>query len=245
MKKTLMIGGALATAIAAATAFAQMPPPPGGPGGPPPFPATRAELQAKIAEHFKAADTNKDGFVTKAEADAAREAMKSKMRAQHEAMRAEWRAKKFAELDKDGNGAISKAEFTAPRVPPADGAGRPDRPGKDGHGFRGDRRGPGGPEGRRGPGGHGFGPGGFGGERWFERADTNKDGKLTLAEASAGPLAMFDRIDTNHDGKISPEERDIAFGGLRGRGGPGGHGWGHDKGGHGDDRGPGKDRDAK
>ena len=59
-------------------------------------------------------------------------------------------------------------------------------------------------------------PGGFGGDRWFDRADANKDGKVSLAEASAGPLAMFDRVDTNHDGKISPEERSIAFEGLRG-----------------------------
>ena len=33
---------------------------------------TRAEVQAKVAEHFAKLDTNRDGSVTKAEADAAR-----------------------------------------------------------------------------------------------------------------------------------------------------------------------------
>jgi hypothetical protein len=42
------------------------------------------------------------------------------------------------------------------------------------------------------------------------------DGKLTLAEASAGPLAMFDRADTNHDGTISPDEHKAAMEKMRG-----------------------------
>jgi EF-hand domain pair len=44
--------------------------------------------------------------------------------------------------------------------------------------------------------------------RMMERLDTNKDGKLSLAEYSAGPLANFDRWDTNKDGKMSQDEKD-------------------------------------
>jgi hypothetical protein len=38
-------------------------------------------------------------------------------------------------------------------------------------------------------------------------ADANKDGRVTLAELSAQPLARFDAVDTNRDGIISIEER--------------------------------------
>ncbi len=42
----------------------------------------------------------------------------------------------------------------------------------------------------------------------MERLDSNKDGKLSLAEYSAMPLAMFDRFDTDKDGKMSQDEKD-------------------------------------
>ena len=48
--------------------------------------------------------------------------------------------------------------------------------------------------------------GGFGGHL-FEMADTNRDGRVSLAEAQAAALAHFDKADTNHDGKITPDER--------------------------------------
>jgi hypothetical protein len=53
---------------------------------------------------------------------------------------------------------------------------------------------------------HGMGMGGFGGHL-FEMADTNKDGRVSLAEAQAAALAHFDRADLNHDGKLTPDER--------------------------------------
>ncbi|MDF1485622.1 EF-hand domain-containing protein [Ramlibacter sp. H39-3-26] len=42
----------------------------------------------------------------------------------------------------------------------------------------------------------------------FDRADTDKDGKLSHREAGALPAVaqMFDRIDTDHDGAISRAE---------------------------------------
>jgi Ca2+-binding EF-hand superfamily protein len=170
-------------------------------------PVTRSELQAKIADQFKAADTNGDGFVTKAEFDARRDAMRQKF----EAKRAEHRDREFTMLDTNHDGSLSKSEFMTPPphghdgpggrdMPPgADPEGGPDDgPGGHGHHWRG--------HGMRG--GH-MGMGMMGG-KWFDRADASHDGKLTLAEASAGPLAMFDRVDTNHDGTISPEERKAA-----------------------------------
>ena len=38
-------------------------------------------------------------------------------------------------------------------------------------------------------------------------ADTNKDGKITLAEAEAAAVQHFDMADSNHDGKITRDER--------------------------------------
>jgi hypothetical protein len=48
--------------------------------------------------------------------------------------------------------------------------------------------------------------GGFAGAM-FDTADTNKDGKVSLAEAQAVALQHFDRADLNHDGKLTPQER--------------------------------------
>ena len=194
MKKTSLIAGATLAALLAGVAVAQ----PGPRGDGPPPPQTRAELQAKIADHFKKADANGDGFVTKAEADAAR----AKMRAAFAEKRQERKGERFAMLDKDGNGTLSKDEFLAPPPPRGDArdGGRPDRDGKHGrHGWRG---------------GHHRGGMAMMGH-WFDRADANKDGKVSLAEAQAGPLAMFDRVDANHDGTISPEERQAARDAMR------------------------------
>lgn len=195
MTKTPWIAGVALAATFAASAFAA--PPADGPPGPP---RTRAELQAKIAEHFRQADTNGDGVITAAERDAAREAMKAKWQER----RAERKEQRFAELDTDRNGSLSKAEFLAPR------AGRDDA--KDGR----EGRGPG-KWSHSGHHGGGFGRMGMGmgGGQWFERADANKDGKLTLAEAQAGPLATFDKVDANKDGVISPEEHKAARDAMR------------------------------
>jgi hypothetical protein len=41
---------------------------------------------------------------------------------------------------------------------------------------------------------------------WFAQADTNHDGKLTLAEMTADADRFFVRLDTDHDGEITPPE---------------------------------------
>ena len=71
--KTLLIGGA--ALLASAAAIAQVAPTSAGaPAARAPMAAkvhTRAEVQAKVAEHFAKVDANRDGVITKAEADAA------------------------------------------------------------------------------------------------------------------------------------------------------------------------------
>lgn len=182
MKKTPWIAGAaLAASLAAATAFAA------APDGPP---RTRAEVQARTAEHFRKLDANSDGYVTKDEVGAAR----AKMHAAFAEKRGERRAEHFAMLDTDKNGSLSKEEFTAP---PAHAEG-----------MRGHMRG----------GHHMKHHGGMGmrmGGAMLERADANKDGKVSLAEAQAGALAMFDKVDTDRNGTISPEEHKAARDAMR------------------------------
>lgn len=45
-------------------------------------------------------------------------------------------------------------------------------------------------------------------EAAFKRADANKDGQISKAEAAKLPAiaAKFDQLDTNKDGQLSPEE---------------------------------------
>ena len=180
MKKTPWIAAVAFAATLGAGAYAATP------DGPP---KTRADVQARVAEQFGKADANGDGFVTKTEADAARAAMKAKFAKRRD----ERRDERFAMLDTDKNGSLSKGEFSArPPRPEGKEHGRMHR----GHGMR-----------------HGGGMpmGGM----WFERADANKDGKVSLAEASAGALAMFDRADADKNGTISPEEHKAARDAMR------------------------------
>lgn len=63
------------------------------------------------------------------------------------------------------------------------------------------------------------------GGKWFDKADANHNGKVTLAEAKAAALAAFDKADVNHDGTLDRDEMRAAMmmqmrGGHGGRGGP-------------------------
>ncbi len=49
------------------------------------------------------------------------------------------------------------------------------------------------------------------GGHWFERADANQDGRVTLDEALARPLQLFDLADVNKDGVVSVQERRVAM----------------------------------
>jgi hypothetical protein len=53
---------------------------------------------------------------------------------------------------------------------------------------------------------HGGGMGGLGGHM-FDMADANRDGRVTMQEATAAAYRHFDMADVNRDGKITREER--------------------------------------
>ena len=181
----LLIGGA--ALLASAAAIAQVAPAPTAPQAKAAKVHTRAEVQAKIAEHFARLDTNRDGAVTKAEADAARTAL----RAQFAERREDRREQAFERLDGNRDGAISRAEWDAHQTQRQQRVATRDR---DGDGRRDGRR------------FHGGGMHSLGGHM-FEMADANKDGRVTLQEAQAAALRHFDMADANRDGQITPDER--------------------------------------
>ena len=204
MKKALFAGVAAAafvvlTPIVAAQTAAPVAAAPAVPHAKMAREHTRDEVVAKVREHFAKLDGDRDGFVTKAEADGARAAMKAKFaenraeRVEHRKERKEQRREHtFERLDSNNDGAISRAEFDAAhaqrdqRVANRAGEGR-------GHGRRL----------------HGMMMGSMHAlhGRMFEMADGNKDGRVSLQEAQDAAVRHFDMADTNKDGRITREER--------------------------------------
>ncbi len=152
---------------------------------------TRAESQAHATQMFAKMDANRDGKL-----DAADRAAK----------RAEMQAKRFASLDADGNGSISKAEWDQHGADRA--AKRAERgekraeagEGKRHHGMRGGH-------GKRG-GHHGM---------MMGKADTDGDRAVSQAEFQTAALARFDAADANKDGQVTAEERQAQRGAWRAR----------------------------
>jgi hypothetical protein len=183
--KNVALSAGLLVALAAFPAVAQ----PGGLSRAPAQALTRAAVEARVQAQFGRADADRDGFITQTEAqarvDAAR-ASRAEHRAERQAQRGEHRARLFTQLDANRDGVISRAEFESRPNFRADRMGR--------RGFRAERRG------QRG----GFA--GFG-QRRFEAADANRDGRISLAEAQAQALARFERLDANRDGRVTPDER--------------------------------------
>jgi Ca2+-binding EF-hand superfamily protein len=175
MNKTLIIG---LSALALATGGAAYAHNHGGGmkgDGPAKGPVTRAEAQTHAVAMFKKMDANNDGVLTAAD---------------REARMAERRAKAFAAMDADKNGQISRDEFMAHRQGGNDGA-------KKGYGM-----------GMR---GH------HGGRMLAGMADADKDGRITQAEFVTAALARFDKADTNKDGTLSVEERKAMQEKMRGK----------------------------
>lgn len=166
---------------------------------------TRADVTARVQTAFARVDANRDGFVTQAEAQSVAGATRQQRQAnrgERRAERAQQREARFTRLDVNRDGAISRDEFFAQRT--RQGGDRAERRGdrQERRAERQERR----QERRaqRGQRGMRFG------ERAFARMDTNSDGRVSLAEATASRLQRFDRIDTNRDGRLTPEERQQA-----------------------------------
>jgi len=196
---------------------------------------TRDEMVAHVREMFGKLDTNRDGFLTREEVDAAHHKMAGEFGeklAKGLAMRSDLpkpdRGAMFDRLDTNKDGMISREEFMAGHSEIREQHVFVMRNGEDpvelGAGHV-----PGTPEGPTrvtimqdgqspvevggAPGQpkvkvmrmHGMGMGMHG--KMFETADANHDGKVSLQEMTAAALQHFDAADTNHDGKLSPEER--------------------------------------
>lgn len=179
MKKFTIAAGAAALAMGATALFAQ------------PAPAQRAKL-----------DTDGNGQVTRAEAQAAANAAWTRMDANRDgkldaADRAARQSARFDRIDADKNGAISRAEFEA--MHQNRGMKRAGMAGHEGH--------------KMGPGhkmGGGKGRGGHGLMAMGKMADTNNDGAVSRAEFDAGVAKHFAMVDANNDGTITKDERQAA-----------------------------------
>jgi hypothetical protein len=177
--KYLSLAGAALAAAAALPASAQ----PVGAG----HALTRADVQARVQARFASADSNRDGFVTREEAQARRGEARERLQGH----RGERRAALFDRLDANGDGMLSRDEFEAQRTRTADSTGEGPRRGRLAR-----------------PGGRGAEGGAAG--RGFAALDADGDGRLSLREAQSAALRRFDRVDSNHDGTVTPDERRAA-----------------------------------
>lgn len=174
---------------------------------------TRDQAATKVRETFARLDSNRDGFVTREEAQAGRAAMRQNRMGAGKAARAPGartanrapgarmadRGAMFDRIDSNRDGTISRDEFS--RAPAMQrrvairGAGQPGmrrmiraRPGMMAMGGR-----------------------------MFELADANRDSRVSLQEATAAAMQRFDTVDTNRDGQVTRDERRQARERMRGQ----------------------------
>lgn len=167
-------------------------------------PMTRADVQARVQAQFARRDVNRDGFLVAEELAQGRA-----MRGQRNvivrrmgpggapgAMGGQPMADAgaaFDRLDSNRDGSISRAEFGQARQIRIEKRamvnGQPGQPGQQ-RNIRVIRRG-----------------GGMLGAAMLQRADANRDGRVSLAEATGAALQHFDMMDSNRDGRITPDER--------------------------------------
>jgi hypothetical protein len=190
--KKMIVGGFAFAALAAVPALAQAPADAQARHRTA-RPVTRAIFLKHVEDRFARVDANHDGAIDRSEAGAPAEAAgagaRGRGRLGPEAA--------FDRMDANHDGSMSRAEFLAYRS----------------RGPRGARNGVAAPDEAARPHRASLGWGFTG--RWFDRADADHDGRISLAEAQRAATALFDGLDTNHDGVLSPEERAAARQGLR------------------------------
>lgn len=215
MNKFLM-SGATALALVAVVTAAQAAPQAPAPGRPGMMKTeTRTEVPTQVQRIFSRLDVNKDGAITKAEADAMKNQVEQKVEKVAQRMDS---GKMFTRLDTNHDGNITRAEADAAFAARAAKAGKPanGKPGFAGLFARGDTNKDGvitraefdAETGQMKARMERAGAmrGGMG-ERIFTTADVNKDGKVTLPEMQQVALQRFDRADLNKDGQVTPQER--------------------------------------
>lgn len=164
---------------------------------------SKEEATAAGTTLFTTIDGDKDGVLTPGEMRQHREAMREEQKAAREAMRAERKAEREA------------AKADAPTPPAGDAPGQQamnnDDEGRDGprhegkrhggkhHGWHGERA-------ERGERGEGRDRGMRGPARIMRIADTDENGQISQAEATAMVDKMFTRMDRNKDGVISADD---------------------------------------
>ena len=201
MTKFLLGGAAVAALVAITPAIAQPVQAPPVRPAPAMQAHSRAQVGAHVATMFQRLDTDRDGFITRAEGQAAkaeRGARKMQRTANRSPeQRAARRAAAFDRLDSNRDGSISRAEFAA--APGGEQRRLKVRTDNNADGGMQRRR-----MMRRMAGGMGMG--GLG-SRMFDMADVNRDSRVSLQEATAAAYRRFDTADANRDGQITREER--------------------------------------
>jgi hemolysin activation/secretion protein len=168
---------------------------------------TRTELTQTIQRQFARIDANKDGFVVKAEADAADKAI---------VQRTEQRLEKrgdtlFAKLDSNKDGKVTKAEADAAFAAAGAKVKAKAKPSWDKFAARLDANKDGAItkaefDSAQDKVADRVAHRGGMAARMLATADTNKDGKVSLQEATAAAVAHFDKADSNKDGKLTADE---------------------------------------
>jgi Ca2+-binding EF-hand superfamily protein len=139
---------------------------------------TRDQAVAKVRDRFARMDANRDGFVAGEELQSMRGRQKLGERGARNRMATANPGAAFDRLDANRDGAISRDEFGRAREMRSE--------------VRGLRK-----AGRT----RGMGGG------MMKLADRDRDGRISLQEATTSALQRFDRVDANRDGRITPDER--------------------------------------
>lgn len=162
---------------------------------------SKEEATAAGTAMFTAIDADKDGVLTPGEMRQHREAMREERKAEVQAMRAERQAEREAaktDAPPPPGGAPDEQAMNDEGPGPGDMGPDGDRPHGKRHGWHNERADRGGDRGGR------DGMGGPG--RMMRVADTDENGQISQAEATAMADKMFTRMDRNKDGVISADD---------------------------------------